>query len=275
MNKCYLLLFSLVSLSAIEIAVKDALVEFDEASYKIAKEDFQYGNLLFSVTSRDEPSNYRLFIDKPNGIFSYGFNQIEYQLIDGDNASFHTNENEGLKKLSLRISLPAGRVLAPGTYTTQIPIKIMKNQEVVLEEEITAFFPVEEQLEANVLVDGQLSSDEGVRLLFGTIDGKVEKMITLTIKANMNITVSAVSKNHGRLVLEGEEDDFNPAFIPYLIQSRGAFHSLSSEVELFKEPFSPNKKELFSSIKFLLSPDVHKTFHGKYRDQVYITISSL
>ena len=275
MNKCYLLLCSLFSLSAIEITSREALLDFDEGFYTIAKEDCQYGNLFFSVTSGGESCNYRLLIDKPNGTFSCGFNQIEYQLIDNNSSSFDTKGNEGLKKVSLRISLPAGRVLAPGTYTSQIPVKIMKDQEIVLEQEITAFFPVEEQLKANVLVDGQLSSDEGVRLQFGTIDGKVEKMITLSIKANMNITVSAVSKNHGNLVLEGEEDDLHPATIPYLLQSRGALHSLTSEVELFKEPFSPNKKELFSTIKFLLTPDTHKTFHGKYKDQVYITISSL
>lgn len=275
MNKVYLFLLNMVVLSAIELSGKDAFVEFDDGFYKIGKEDSQYGTLFFTVSFKEQRSEYRLLVDKPNGIFSCGLNQIEYELIDGNNSSFHREGNEIVKKLSLRISLPAGRVLAPGTYTSQIPIRIRKDQEIVLEEEITAFFAVEEQLEANIIFDGELSSDKGGKLSFGTIDGKEEKAVTLSIKANSNITVSAVSKNHGRLVLEGEQDDLHPSFIPYLIQSKGAYHSLTSEVELFKEPFSPNKRESFSTIKFLLHPDVQKTFQGKYKDQVYITISSL
>jgi len=275
MNKVYLFVAYVAALLSIELAGTDAPLEFDGGLYKIANEDRQYGTLQFSVTSKEPIAEYRLLAERKNGIFSCGMNQIEYQLIDTDRSIFHIDGNEGFKKLSLRLFLPEGRVLAPGTYTSQIPIKIMKNQEIVLEEEITAFFPVEEQLEAGVFIDGELLSDEGVKVFFGTIDGKDEKMITLSIKANRSVTVSAVSKNHGRLVLEGEEDDLHPSFIPYLVQSKGAFHSLTSEVELFKEPFSPNKKETLSTIKFLVHPDAHKTFHGKYRDQVYITISSL
>lgn len=284
MIKFFLLFFSFLNIVlAIEITNTDLPLEFDGINeYQIFSDTTKIGVAKLPIFANSEIGKYKVEIGKLKGAFKSSKDTIDYTFItnpyyDTSKQCFfiHLNENESIRQIPLTFSFSKEKILSPGTYLTQIPIKISKDNKTLLKKNITMFFAVKEQIEAKIYLEGELKEEDNMKIHFGEILGNIEKDLILSIKANTNIKVSITSKNNGRMILEGEEKEkYTPYYIPYTLQTKGEEISLLTKTTLLNKVFVPNMETIFSKIKFLLSPNMNKSFSGKYKDRVCITISS-
>ena len=271
-------------LQAIAINHLDLPLEINGGNkYHFFEQGTKKGYINLSLSTIDDSGMYTVEIENFSGTFSSGWEEMSYRLekspyIDMVNKcfKFFIDEKETSKHFPILLSFSEEKLLAPGTYTTEIPIIIKKDDKIILKKNLTAYFSVEEQLEAKIYLDKEERDKENVSLNFGTLDGSIEKDIRFSVKANTSIKVSISSKNKGRMIFEGEEQEkYTPYYIPYTLQSRGEEISLATKTTLFSKEYTPNMKEVITKIRFFVRPNMQQNFSGKYYDRVCITISSL
>lgn len=279
-----MLLFTLQNvLFAIDIPKSDIAVEIgDSSNYKFFAGAATTGVIRIPFSNGEELGDYQIEVGKLSGDFFSGNDGVSYKaaknpLLNSATQTFglRFNKQKMEKEVPFIISLGGEKILAPGTYVADIPIKVSRGDDVVLDKVITAFFNVEEQLEARLFMDGSVFDEENIAVLFGQVEGRAEKELFLSVRANTDVKISVSSQNNGRLILNGEEDKFTPYYIPYTLQSRGEEISLVTRTTLLTEKFNPNMAEISTNIKLLLHPDMKKNFSGKYRDRICITITPL
>ena len=255
---------------ALDVSPKIPLQIEGSNIYKIFEEKETTAFATLEIFAENEPGEYIIEVLASSGVFSSGLNKITYDLsktplfdIQNKRYVLYVAETEVLKQLQLVFTLPSQMVLSPGTYTTEIPIKIFKGKEVVNEKKITAYFNVDEQITAKLLMDGLEQESEKSVIRFGNVSGEMERDFSFYVQSNAAVKVTITSKNNGRMLLDEENGD-QSLFIPYTLQRDGGSLSFIHE--------SIHKH--ISNVKVLLHPDMQKTFCGKYRDRINITISS-
>ncbi|MCH9620778.1 MAG: hypothetical protein S4CHLAM20_01820 [Chlamydiia bacterium] len=281
--KKWLLIFctSFSCIYSIELKQTDVFLEsIGFEGYKISSTEEVKVNAYISFFKEDDISEYSVVFSAVEGLFSSGNDDISYKLADEIKGKenkwplIRVKEKEEFQ-VPLSFILPSGKCLTPGTYVAEVPIKIMKKDEIISERIVSFSFMADEQLDAKVYMNGASFSDDVIKLNFGEINSKSFKELSLVVKANTKLSVSITSKNNGHMILEGESEIDSPYSIPYVIESEGKEFSLISQTTLFSKSFQKENSEIRSSLKFLLKPDMDKTFCGKYKDRVYLTISSL
>ncbi|MCH9617461.1 MAG: hypothetical protein SP4CHLAM5_08280 [Chlamydiia bacterium] len=283
MNKYLLYSFMVMgSILGVNISQTDIAVEIDGGNaYKFYNGASLHAALRIPISVEEEAGNFQVKVDALSGHFESGDDKIAFRaarnpMYDAVNNCFplHFDKGNSIKELPLLISFTEEKILAPGTYVAEVPVTILKDKETVLETTITAHFYVEEQLEARIFLEGEEHLENDILVAFGEIEGKSEKELHLSVRANTDVKISISSQNNGRLILDGEEDKYTPYYIPYILQNKGEEISLLTKTTLLTEVFTPNMREIVTSIKLLVHPDMKKNFSGKYRDRICITISS-
>jgi hypothetical protein len=283
MNKYFVYpLLIIGSVFGIEIPQTDIAVEIDGGNtYKFFNGAARHAAFRIPVSVGAEIGAFQVVVGNLSGFFNSHNDKIAYgaarnPMYDTVNNCFTLNftKKDSVKELPLLITLNGEKILAPGTYVAEVPITILQDKEIVLETTITTHFYVEEQLQARIFLEGEERLEDDILVAFGEIEGKSEKELFLSVRANTNVKISISSQNNGRLILDGEEDKYTPYYIPYILQNKGEEISLLTKTTLLTEIFTPNMGEIVTSIKLLINPDMKKNFSGKYRDRICITISS-
>ena len=269
------------SLFSMNVKKNDVFLEFlDSEAYKIFSNQSVKANVDINFSHDIHEGEFFAVIDSGEGVFESGTENISYE-IDGGGQKFSERRfplsfSQELVEyfLPINFTLPGGVLLSPGTYVAQIPIKIFKGEEIIAQEVVYASFSVKEELDVQIIIDGKVRDEDEINVDFGEINEFSQKNFDLIVKSNASVSVSISSKNKGQMVLEEEKED-SPFIIPYLIENQGKLISLLTEAMLFSEPFQSRSKEIHTNIRLKLQPDDHKTFCGKYSDQIRITVSSL
>lgn len=266
---------------ALDLKKSELFLDIDQSSnYSIFTTSNVVGEISLPFFASEEKEGYQIELLSPSGKFSSGTGDIEYTLrgYELKSADFKHNlvYDRVQDELSCPLSfiLPPGKILAPGTYVTDLPFKILKDGEVIRSSHIDVCFTVEEECDVRVYVDGDVYDQERIKVNFGEVGSETKKEVILAVKSNADVKVTLTSKNDGKMLLE-DEGEFTPYFIPYVIEKGLKELSIAQGCEIESVPFTENRKEVTSSFSFVLKPNVEKTFTGKYRDQVCVTISSL
>ncbi|MCH9812194.1 hypothetical protein K0U07_05500 [bacterium] len=281
MNKFSIFLGCFFSLCAIDIPRLDIPVEIEgENVYKFYKGAAPVGVVRIPVAVGAEIGDYEVVIENLSGSFSSRGDDLSYAAarnprFDTVKGSFPVQftKVDSLKELPFLVQLPAEKVLSPGRYVAEVPVTIKKEGEVVAERLVSAYFDVEEQLEARVFLDGEERDDEDIVVAFGEIEGKAEKELILTVRANTNVKIAISSANNGRLVLDGEQDKYTPYHIPYTLKHKGEEISLLTKTTILTKNFEPNQGEITTRMKLLLHPNIKENFSGKYRDRICVSVT--
>ena len=281
MNKILVLLGAFSCVSAIDIPTLNLPLEIEgESIYKFYRGAAPFGVVRIPVSVGEEVGDFEVVVENASGSFQSEVDELSFVAarnprFDGVKGSFPVRftKKDSLKELPFLVQLPAGKVLAPGRYVAELLVLLKKEGEVVNERTVSAYFDVEEQLEARIFLDGEEKGGEDILVAFGEIEGRAEKELVLSVRANTNVKIAISSANNGRLVLKGEEDKFTPYHIPYTLKYQGEEISLLTKTTLMTKIFEPNQGEVVTRMKLLLHPDLKETFSGKYRDRLLVSIT--
>jgi hypothetical protein len=247
----------------------------------IFDEEDTKAQIHFSLVFLSEEGEYKVQMPKNYSSFIFGRESIPFSL--GDNPDFDaknwafpfniTNQDTS-KALTLNIVLPKDHILPSGTYSCFIPISIDKNGKWIKNITLEISFYVEEQLEAKVIVDGAKSQDLA-RIDFGQILGSQSKSLSLSIRSNKKVNLSAYSRNNGNLVLsENGDSSLSSCLIPYTLEKDEQRIKLKSSPTMISEDIAPNIRSILSNFKIKVFPEVDKNFAGEYEDRLVFSLSS-
>ena len=245
-----------------------------------AEEDTK-AQINFSLIFSNEAGFYVVKIPNIFTPFEFGGESIPFFL--GDNPDFDkeysafvfriTNQDT-FKALALNIVLPKDHVLSPGNYCLEIPISIYKNGKILKKISLHPSFYVEEQLEAKVIVDGTENQDVAV-IDFGQIFGSQSKSLSLSIRSNKKVNLSAYSTNNGNLLLlQNGDSGQSSCLIPYTLEKDGQQIRVNSSSTIISKDIAPNITSILSNFKIKVSPEMDKNFAGDYEDRLVFSLSS-